>query len=260
MTRRRLMLLVRTGLLLLILAAAEPAAAARRIFNIFFNTTNSMFRIDNTDNVFDVNTGNSPAEYDQANIICPVYPLGTREADMERYIIYNVSREEFDNCRITDPSPKVVAKCNLPHRFNYITITFRPFTPTPLSMEFKPGRDYYFISTSSRSDLHRRIGGRCSTNNMKMVFKISSDTKGAMVGAETQPPPPRLQQEYRFPSAANSVELRSTSEEASSSSFRQASVRHAHSPAALASPPVRAAVMLVSLSSWLLLLSRTLLT
>lgn len=28
------------------------------------------------------------------------------------------------------------------------------------------------IATSSKDDLHRRIGGRCSTNNMKVVFKV----------------------------------------------------------------------------------------
>lgn len=29
-----------------------------------------------------------------------------------------------------------------------------------------------FSATSSKDDLHRRIGGRCSTNNMKVVFKV----------------------------------------------------------------------------------------
>ncbi|CAL8134914.1 unnamed protein product [Orchesella dallaii] len=54
----------------------------------------------------------------------------------------------------------------------YFTITFRSFTPQPGGLEFRPGQDYYFISTSSRDDLHRRVGGRCSTHNMKVVFKV----------------------------------------------------------------------------------------
>lgn len=29
-----------------------------------------------------------------------------------------------------------------------------------------------FTATSSKEDLHRRIGGRCFTNNMKVVFKV----------------------------------------------------------------------------------------
>lgn len=30
----------------------------------------------------------------------------------------------------------------------------------------------FLTATSSKDDLHRRIGGRCSTNNMKVVFKV----------------------------------------------------------------------------------------
>ena len=49
------------------------------------------FRIDNTDHIIDVNKGNLPFEYDQVNIICPVYSGDTKDDDAEKYIIYNVS-------------------------------------------------------------------------------------------------------------------------------------------------------------------------
>ena len=143
--------------------------------NIYWNTTNSMFRIDNTDNIIDINVDNLPWEYDQANIICPRYRIGTREADVERYVIYNVSKAEYEDCRITQPHPRVIAICDQPHDLKYVTITFRSFTPTPGGMEFKPGKDYYFISTSSRNDLYRRLGGRCSTHNMRLTFKVAVD-------------------------------------------------------------------------------------
>ena len=133
-----------------------------------------MFRIDNTDNVIDINEDNLAWEYDQANIFCPTYPQGMREADMERYVIYSVTRTEYENCRIFNPDPKVVAVCNTPHKVSFVTITFRSFTPTPGGLEFKPGEDYFFISTSSRTDLYRRANGRCSTNNMKAMFKVAS--------------------------------------------------------------------------------------
>merc|ERR1712150_77506 len=48
-------------------------------------------------------------------------------------------------------------------------------TPTPGSLEYNPGQDYYFISTSSREDLHRRVGGGCATHNMKMIFKVTDN-------------------------------------------------------------------------------------
>ncbi|KAF6216348.1 hypothetical protein GE061_000689 [Apolygus lucorum] len=141
-------------------------------FYVHWNTTNPIFRIDNTDHIIDVNKGNIPFEYDQVNIICPTYTPGTHEEDAEKYIIYNVSKEEYDSCRITNPNPRIIAICDKPYKLMYFTITFRSFTPQPGGLEFQPGQDYYFISTSSKEDLHRRIGGRCSTNNMKVVFKV----------------------------------------------------------------------------------------
>lgn len=83
-----------------------------------------------------------------------------------------VSKEEYETCRITNPNPRVIAVCNNPYKTMYFTITFRPFTPQPEGLEFLPGHDYYFISTSSKDDLHKRIGGRCTSNNMKVVFKV----------------------------------------------------------------------------------------
>ncbi|XP_044742081.1 uncharacterized protein LOC123303049 [Chrysoperla carnea] len=129
-------------------------------------------RIDNTDHIIDVNKGNVQFEYDQVNIICPTYMPGAYDGDPEKYIIYNVSKEEYETCRITDLNPRIIAICDKPFKTMYFTITFRPFTPQPGGLEFLPGNDYYFISTSSKGDLHRRIGGRCSTHNMKVVFKV----------------------------------------------------------------------------------------
>ncbi|XP_023248489.1 ephrin-B2 [Copidosoma floridanum] len=143
-----------------------------KTISMYWNTTNSIFRIDNTDHIIDVNKNNAKFEYDQVNIICPVYQPGTYDDEAEKYIIYNVSKEEYETCRITNPTPRIIANCDKPFKTVYFTITFRPFTPQPGGLEFHPGRDYYFISTSSKDDLHRRIGGRCTTHNMKVVFKV----------------------------------------------------------------------------------------
>jgi len=171
-------LTVQSMLLIDLLFPCSTVVDARKMHNIYWNTTNPMFRIDNTDNIIDINKeDNLPTEYDQANIICPRYSTGTRQADIEKYIIYNVSRDEYENCRISQrPTPRVIALCDKPHQLMYFTITFRSFTPTPGGLEFKPGVDYFFISTSSRSDLHRKIGGRCTSHNMKLVFKVA-DTR-----------------------------------------------------------------------------------
>uniref|UniRef100_A0A6M2DZU3 Putative ephrin ligand for eph receptor tyrosine kinase n=1 Tax=Xenopsylla cheopis TaxID=163159 RepID=A0A6M2DZU3_XENCH len=150
-----------------------------KTFYVHWNTTNSIFRIDNTDHIIDVNKGNLKFGFDQVNIICPLYSPGQFDEYAEKYIIYNVSKEEYDTCRITNPNPRIIAICDKPHELKYFTITFRPFTPLPGGLEFLAGNDYYFISTSSKDDLHRRIGGRCSSHNMKMVFKVCCSTTSA---------------------------------------------------------------------------------
>ena len=116
-----------------------------------------------------VNEGNLPWEYDQLNLICP------HGVKSEQHVIYSVDKEEFDDCRVRGPRPRIVAVCNRPERFMYFTITFRSFTPTPGGLEFRPGQEYYFISTSSRRDIHRRVGGWCSSHNMKMVVRVADD-------------------------------------------------------------------------------------
>ena len=161
---------------MLFMLACEPVMAVKQSHFIHWNTTNPMFRIDNTDHIIDVNMGNKPWEYDQVNIICPVYrPGGIRSEDKERAVIYSVTKEEYDTCRITQPNPRVIAICDKPHELMYFTITFRSFTPTPGGMEFVPGRDYYFISTSSKANLYQRVGGWCSTHHMKVAFKVADN-------------------------------------------------------------------------------------
>ena len=87
-------------------------------------------------------------------------------------MIYHVTKEEYDTCMIRSHNPRIIAQCNSPYRRVIQTISFRSFTPMPGALEYKPGKDYHFISTSSKDDLHLRIGGMCLHNNMKIVFKV----------------------------------------------------------------------------------------
>ena len=150
----------------LLLSLTYTSEALTKIHKVYWNTTNPIFRIDNTDHIVDVNNGNLPWEYDQLNLICP-------HNSLEKHIVYSVTKEEFEGCRVTNPKPKIVAICNKPESFMYFTITFRTFSPTPGGLEFKPGQTYYLISTSTQRDIHRRAGGFCSSHNMKMVFNVA---------------------------------------------------------------------------------------
>jgi len=141
--------------------------------DIYWNISNPIFSGgfgDHYENIIEVNRDTHPWEYDQVNIFCPSGINST-----ERHIIYSVDKMEYDNCRITNPEPRIIAVCDQPRNFMYFTITFRSFSPSPQQMEFKPGHSYYFISTSSDRDIHRRVGGWCSTRNMKMIFRVAEN-------------------------------------------------------------------------------------
>ena len=87
----------------------DIAQAERRQFKLHWNASNPIFRIDNTDNVFDINKGNAPWEHDQVDIMCPYYESknpSDPKLEEEKYIIYNVNKEEFDSCRIHDSMPR----------------------------------------------------------------------------------------------------------------------------------------------------------
>lgn len=127
------------------------------------------FRIDNTDHIVDVPEGA------RVNIICPFYTkaLTPNESETEQYIIYAVNHEEYATCRIMRAQPRRIAECDNPYKLKYFTISIRSFSPLPGAMQFKPGEDYHFISTSERGDLHHRVEGACRSNNMKVVFKVN---------------------------------------------------------------------------------------
>ena len=132
---------------------------------INWNTTNPLFRQRENDVIISVRN------YDQVNFICPLY---AREHEgliiPERFIIYKVSKEEYEQCSVNYPI-RTVVKCNRPFEVTYFTLTFRPINPTPNGLEFVPNEEYHFISTSSRANLNQRRGGYCSSNNMKIIFK-----------------------------------------------------------------------------------------
>jgi len=144
--------------------------------DLYWNTTNPIFLISNTDHIIDVNQATAIHEYDTINIVCPKYDKNTQDESMERHVIYNVNKEEYDTCRILSESPRIIGFCTEPTRERLFTISFRSFSPKPNSIEFERGKSYYFISTSSPGNLRTKQGGYCVHNNMKVVFKVADKT------------------------------------------------------------------------------------
>ena len=154
---------------------------------VYWNTTNPLFSDRNTPNLITVNEGNLPQEYDQLHLICP-------QDTKEHHVIYSVSRHEFMTCRVTNPRPEKVMVCNKTNPGQFRTITFRPFSPSPGGLEFRPGQEYFFISTATQRDIHRRVGGVCSSHNMKLTFKVSDNGENRFMNPNkiVIPEPPKL--------------------------------------------------------------------
>ncbi|XP_022657821.1 ephrin-B1-like [Varroa destructor] len=162
-----------------ILQALALVTRAAKLPDIYWNMSNPIFRIDNTDHIIDVNKDNLVFEYDQVNIVCPKHDPNVPEEETEKYIIYNVSKEEYETCQIRDFSrARTIAQCNKPYQSMYFTITFRSFTPQPGGLEFKPGQDYYFIAASE--DIQNGEN-HCLTKNMRVQFKVCCKKEEARV-------------------------------------------------------------------------------
>ena len=161
--------LIIRGHFLLLLVSIDGISGSK-VRNVYWNTTTASFSDEPM--IVTVNEGNLPWEYDQVNLICPVVKKGDGNVG-EQHVIYSVEKDEFENCKVTNPRPRIVAVCNRPDTFMYFTITFRSFTPTPGGLEFRPGQEYYFISTANTRDIHRRVGGWCKSHNMKMIVKVA---------------------------------------------------------------------------------------
>jgi hypothetical protein len=149
------------------LQLASKRVEAVRVHFVHWNTSNPIFF--NGQNVIDIST--TAWDYEQANIICPLYSKNVPKTLTEQYVVYNVTKEEFNRCQLnTQSANKIVALCNAPYRPNFFTLTFRSFSPTPGAFEFHPGQQYYFLSTDYNQGQSR---GRCSHPRMRLIFRIN---------------------------------------------------------------------------------------
>ncbi|KRY82131.1 Ephrin-B2 [Trichinella pseudospiralis] len=160
--------LVISSLLVTLIPNLFSRCQAVQLPDIYWNSSNPIFQIGTQQPVLKVRIG------DRLNIVCPYYPSPTVHADKFEYMeIYGVTRKSYEECTLNDRAT-IVGVCNTPTVPTVLTMVIREFTPNPSGLEFKPGRKYYFISTStgSRAGLANRNGGLCSKNKMKMMFDV----------------------------------------------------------------------------------------
>ena len=116
---------------------------------VHWNISNSLFFNTNIIDITSSATKNDQAQawdYEQANIICPLYDNQVPRTLTEQYVIYNVTKFEYDQCQLSSSADaKIVALCDTPYKPKFYTLTFRSFSPTPGAFEFHPGQKYYLV-------------------------------------------------------------------------------------------------------------------
>ncbi|XP_069082382.1 ephrin-A5 isoform X2 [Pleurodeles waltl] len=87
---------------------------------------------------------------DYLDVFCPHYEDSVPEDKTERYVLYMVNFDGYSSCDHTSKGFKRW-ECNRPHSSNgplKFSEKFQLFTPFSLGFEFRPGREYYYISSA----------------------------------------------------------------------------------------------------------------
>ncbi|KAI1726539.1 ephrin domain-containing protein [Ditylenchus destructor] len=144
--------------------AINNGAEAKKLEDIYWNSSNPMFDISNTDHVKQVRL------LDRVTILCP-QPVPEKPYEYSK--LYVVTREGYDKCELRDE--KQLGVCTTPERQSSISVVFRDFSPLPSAFEFQAGESYYVITTSDGTfeGLNTTSGGLCLLKNMKMKFDVS---------------------------------------------------------------------------------------
>ncbi|CEF70751.1 Ephrin [Strongyloides ratti] len=107
---------------------------------------------------------------DRIKINCPKARENDRKYKYSK--LYIVSKEGYEKCSLINS--KIIGTCKNPNLTSSINIVFREVSPLVGAFVFKPGEDYYLISTSTGTldGIDNTEGGLCLTDNMKIKFEI----------------------------------------------------------------------------------------
>ncbi|XP_053480930.1 ephrin-A5b isoform X2 [Ictalurus furcatus] len=109
---------------------------------------------------------------DYLDVYCPHYEDSVPEERTERYVLYMVNYDGYSTCDDTAKGFKRW-ECNRPHSPNgplKFSEKFQLFTPFSLGFEFRPGREYYYISSMVTES------GRKGCLKLKVFVRPANDT------------------------------------------------------------------------------------
>ncbi|XP_060791918.1 ephrin-A5 isoform X2 [Neoarius graeffei] len=163
------MLLIGAVLLWVSVLGEEPAAkAVADRYAVYWNRTNPRFY--RGDYHLDVCIN------DYLDVYCPHYMDSVPEERTERYMLYMVNYDGYSSCDHTATGFKRW-ECNRPYSPNgplKFSEKFQLFTPFSLGFEFRPGREYYYISSTvaengRKTCLRLKVFVRPANNCVKIV-------------------------------------------------------------------------------------------
>ncbi|XP_072570118.1 ephrin-A5-like isoform X2 [Paramormyrops kingsleyae] len=110
---------------------------------------------------------------DYLDVFCPYYAHSVLEHRAERYVLYMVNYDGYSVCENLAKGFKRW-ECNQPHSPLKFSEKFQLFTPFSLGFEFRPGREYYYISSTTaengrRTCLKLKVFVRPSNSCVKTV-------------------------------------------------------------------------------------------
>ncbi|KAM9475563.1 ephrin-A5b isoform 2-T2 [Clarias gariepinus] len=109
---------------------------------------------------------------DYLDVYCPHYEDSVPEERTERYVLYMVNYDGYSTCDDTAKGFKRW-ECNRPHSPNgplKFSEKFQLFTPFSLGFEFRPGREYYYISSMVTES------GKKGCLKLKVFVRPANDT------------------------------------------------------------------------------------
>lgn len=159
-----LLLLLLLGLLLRLSSAVTDDRLISDRYAVYWNSSNSRFlRGEYTVEV---------AINDYLDIYCPHYEVPLAAERMEHYVLYMVNYDGYTTC---DHRRKGFKRweCNRPQSPNgplKFSEKFQLFTPFSLGFEFRPGHEYYYISSP-----HPNLAGKPCLK-LKIYVKPTNDS------------------------------------------------------------------------------------
>ncbi|XP_067839022.1 ephrin-A5-like isoform X2 [Heptranchias perlo] len=142
----------------------EPGKVVADRYAVYWNTTNPRFLKGDYHIEVCIN--------DYLDVFCPHYDDSVPEDKTERYVLYMVHYDGYSSCDHTSKGFKRW-ECNRPYASNgplKFSEKFQLFTPFSLGFEFRPGREYYYISSAIPDN------GKKTCLKLKVLVRQSNDT------------------------------------------------------------------------------------